>query len=73
MALLKVFGVKIVGFSAGVPRHVVSKADTISSSDYDASAFIEKTGIREVRVSDDFTASDLCLAAAEQLIVDLGW
>jgi 3-oxoacyl-[acyl-carrier-protein] synthase-3 len=73
MALLNVKGVRIVGFSAGVPKQVVSKADTISSSDYDASDFIEKTGIKEVRVSDDFTASDLCFAAAEKLIGDLGW
>ena len=73
MALLNVKGVRIAGFSAGVPKQVVSKADSISSSDYDASAFIEKTGIKEVRVSDEFTASDLCYAAAERLLQDLGW
>lgn len=73
MALLNVKGVKIVGFSAGVPRQVVSKTDSINSSDYDASDFIEKTGIKEVRVSDEFTASDLCFAAAEKLLQDLGW
>ena len=73
MALLKISGVKIAGFSAGVPKQVVSKADSISSSDYDASDFIEKTGIKEVRVSDDFTASDLCFSAAERLVDDLGW
>lgn len=73
MALLTVKGVRIAGFSAGVPKQIVSKIDSINSSDYDASEFIEKTGIKEVRVSDDFTASDLCLAAAEQLLQDLGW
>ena len=73
MALLHLKGVRIAGFSAGVPKQVVSKADSISSSEYDASDFIEKTGIREVRVSDEFTASDLCLAAAEKLLQDLGW
>ena len=73
MALLSIKGVRIVGFSAGVPKQVVSKTDSISSSDYEASDFIEKTGIREVRVSDEFTASDLCFAAAEKLIIDLGW
>lgn len=73
MALLNVKGVRIAGFSAGVPKQVVSKVDSISSSDYDASDFIEKTGIKEVRVSDEFTASDLCFAAAEKLIIDLGW
>ncbi len=73
MALLNVKGVRITGFSAGVPKQVVSKADSINSSDYDASDFIEKTGIKEVRVSDEFTASDLCFAAAERLLQDLGW
>ena len=73
MALLNVKGVRIAGFSSGVPKQVVSKADSINSSDYDASDFIEKTGIKEVRVSDEFTASDLCYAAAERLLQDLGW
>ena len=73
MALLNVSGVRIAGFSAGVPKQVVSKADTVKSIEYDASEFIEKTGIKEVRVSDEFTASDLCLAAAEKLMADLKW
>ena len=73
MALLNVKGVRIAGLSSGVPKLVVSKADSINSSDYDASDFIEKTGIKEVRVSDEFTASDLCYAAAERLLQDLGW
>ena len=73
MALLQVKGVRIVGVAAAVPKQVVSKVDTVKSADYDASEFVEKTGIKEVRVSDEFTASDLCLAAAEQLISDLGW
>ena len=73
MAFLEIKNVRIAGFSAGVPKQIVSKIDSINSSDYDASEFIEKTGIKEVRVSDDFTASDLCLAAAEKLLQDLGW
>lgn len=73
MSLLTVKGVRIAGFSAGVPKQIVSKIDSINSSDYDASEFIEKTGIKEVHVSDDFAASDLCLAAAEKLLQDLGW
>lgn len=73
MALLKTKGVRIAGISACVPKQIVSKAETISSEEYDASEFIEKTGIKEVRVSDEFTASDLCLAAGERLLADLGW
>lgn len=73
MALHNIKGVRITGFSAGVPKQIISKADSISSADYDASDFIEKTGIKEVRVSDEFTASDLCVAATEKLLVDLAW
>lgn len=73
MALLNVIGVRIAGFSAGVPKQIVSKEESVMSSDYDASDFIEKTGIKEVRISDEFTASDLCLPAAERLLTDLGW
>ncbi len=73
MALLKVKGVRIAGLSAGVPKQVVQKSETVHSSDYKASDFIEKTGVKEARISDEFTASDLCYAAAEKLVEDLGW
>lgn len=64
---------KIVGFAAGVPKTVISSEDAIHSADYDAASFIETTGIKERRISNDFTTSDLCCAAAERLISDLGW
>lgn len=64
---------KISGISAGVPKNTVKSEDLNLSADYDAAAFIETTGIRERRYSNDFTTSDLCYAAAERLIADLGW
>ncbi len=64
---------KIAGIAAGVPKNVVKSEDLNLSADYDAAAFIETTGIRERRFSNDFTTSDLCCAAAEKLIADLGW
>ena len=71
MAFLNVKNVAVVGMSAGVPKQIMP---TISTTDkYDASAFVETTGVIEKRYSNDFTTSDLGLAAAEQLIADLKW
>ena len=64
---------KIAGFAAGVPKSVTRSEDAIHSDDYDAASFIETTGIKERRISNNFTTSDLCCAAAEKLISDLGW
>ena len=64
---------KISGIAAGVPKNIVKSEDLNLSADYDAAAFIETTGIRERRYSNEFTTSDLCYAAAERLIADLGW
>ena len=71
MAFLKFNNTRIVGISAGVPSHV---EPTVSTTDkYAAEEYMQTTGILEKRFSNDFTTSDLCLAAAEQLITDLGW
>ena len=71
MAFLEFKGVRIVGFSAGVPKHVAVN-ESVASKDYDAADFIATTGVRERRIG-DFTTSDLCLAASEQLLADLQW
>ena len=73
MALFRVPRVSVRGFSACVPKQIVSVANTSKSEDYDAADFSQKTGVRQAHLSNDFTASDLCLAAAERLIADLGW
>ena len=73
MALLEFKNVRIAGISAGVPKKIVNNLELKNlSKDYDAAAFVEATGVKERRV-DNFTTSDLCLVAAEQLIKDLNW
>jgi len=73
MAFLSVKNVRIAGISAGVPLRKINNLDIQDlSADYEAKDFVEVTGVLERRV-DDYTTSDLCLSAAEQLIKDLEW
>ena len=73
MAFFEFKNLKISGIAAGVPKNIVRSEDINLSDDYDAKAFVETTGIKERRYSNDYTTSDLCYAAAEKLIADLGW
>ena len=77
MAFLEYKNVRIAGISAGVPENVASnytlKPGIDISSDYTAKAFVETTGVEERRCSDTLCTSDLCFAAAEKLIAELGW
>lgn len=71
MAFLEFKNVRIAGISAGVPKHIMK---TVSTTDqYGDEEFIQTTGVKEKRYSNDLTTSDLCYAAAEQLIEDLSW
>ena len=71
MAFLKFNNSRIVGIAAGVPSVV---EPTISTTDaYDASDYMETTGVIEKRHSEDFTTSDLCQAAANSLLKEIGW
>lgn len=71
MAFLRFNNSRVVGISAGVPQHV---EPTVSTTDkYAAEEYMQTTGILDKRFSNDFTTSDLCLAAAERLIFDLSW
>lgn len=71
MAFFKFNNVRIVGFAAGVPKHVESAISTTDK--YDTQAYVETTGVIERRYSNDYTTSDYCQAAAERLMHDLGW
>ena len=77
MAFLEFKNVRIAGISAGVPENVISNYDLKSgidiSSDYSPEAFVETTGVRERHCSNTLCTSDLCFAAAEKLIAELGW
>lgn len=71
MAFFKFTGSRIVGISACVPEHVEPTIST--STAYDREAYMAATGILEKRWSNDYTASDLCQAATEKLMEELGW
>lgn len=74
MAFLEFKNVRIAGISAGVPKHKVCNLDIKDiSADYDSAAFVETTGVLERRLDEALTTSDLCVAAAEKLLCDLGW
>jgi len=72
MAFLKFKNIRIAGFSAGVPKNIIVN-DFVQSKDYNAEDFVATTGVKQRRVSTEFTTSDLCSAAAEKLLQDLGW
>lgn len=75
MAFLKVDNVRIAGMATAVPRLKVSNVDADSGAalNYDAADFIATTGVRERRNDPALKTSDLCTAAAQKLIADLGW
>lgn len=75
MAYVNIPNVRVVGISAGVPKRVINNLDVPYriSEDYDNKDFVATTGVIERHVSTNITTSDLCYAAAEQLISDLEW
>lgn len=74
MAFLEFKNVRIAGVAACVPKRKVCNLDIKDiSADYDSAAFVEATGVLERRLDEELTTSDLCVAAAEKLISDLGW
>ena len=72
MAYIQYEGVGITAMSAAVPRRVVKGREyTEVFSKEEANEIVDKTGIEERRFADEDTcSSDLCCAAAEQLIAD---
>lgn len=74
MALFIIKNVRIRGISASVPHTKVSTYDYDFFNHEEAEAFIKTVGIESRYVADDNEcASDLCQAAAENLIHDLNW
>jgi len=77
MAYIEFKNVRIAGIAAGVPKIIAdnlhpSDQDNISH-EYSPEEYVKTTGVKERRVSTVLTTSDLCYAAAEQLIRDLNW
>lgn len=78
MAFLSFKNVRIAGIAAGVPKNIISNLDLKSgdgniSSEYTPEDFVKVTGVKERRISDVLTTSDLAYEAAEKLIADLAW
>ena len=77
MPFLEFKNIRIAGICAGVPKTAFSnytlQPGIDISPDYSANAFVETTGVEERRISETLCTSDLCFAAAEKLIAELGW
>lgn len=74
MAYLSYPAVRVVGVSACVPRQIESNWTSSLIPDTEREKLISTTGIEEKRVAPQgVCSSDLCQAAAEKLIAELGW
>ena len=74
MALFTVNNVKIVGFSATVPKYEESNWDYDALSASEQKLLIKTTGIEKRRIAQNgTTTSDLCFHSAKELILKLGW
>lgn len=74
MSFLCIKNIRIAGLSAGVPENIIETDtyDLLTKDQIDH--FLESTGVeRRRRASANQCTSDLCVAAAERLISDLGW
>lgn len=74
MAFLSVKNTKIRGIAACVPKHILENKQSPLFDTESLAAFINGTGVeRKRKATADTCTSDLCVAAAEQLIKDLQW
>ncbi|WP_455665227.1 ketoacyl-ACP synthase III [Phocaeicola sp.] len=75
MAFLHTTNLSIKGIAACVPKMVEeNRESSVFHSTEECEKFIQTTGIeRRRRAADSICTSDLCLAAAEKLLIDLKW
>ena len=74
MARWNIHNVRITGVSACVPKEVVHSEDFPFFDKEGAEVFNNTVGILERRLGpDSLCASDMCQAAAEKLLAELGW
>jgi 3-oxoacyl-[acyl-carrier-protein] synthase-3 len=74
MAFLEIKNVRIAGISACVPKEIEENLTLpLFSSEEEAEKFIVTTGVERRHISKKYLTSDLCCAAADKLISDLGW
>lgn len=72
MASIKIKNIKVSGISAAVPKEIVENENSTVFPAEDVKKFVNTTAVARFRVGPECT-SDLCYAAAEKLIADLGW
>jgi len=74
MALFSVPAVRVAGISTAVPKKEISNWDYDLISIDERKLLIQTTGVEKKRIVENgTTTSDLCFAAAEKLISELGW
>lgn len=74
MARWNIHNVRMTGVSACVPKEVVHSEDFPFFDKEGAEVFNNTVGIRERRLGpDSLCTSDMCQAAAEKLLAELGW
>lgn len=74
MARWTIKNVRLAGVSACMPKHIVKTADIPLFNAEEAAVFDNTVGIRERRIGPEtLCASDMCQAAAEKLLADMGW
>jgi 3-oxoacyl-[acyl-carrier-protein] synthase-3 len=74
MAKWEIKNVNIAGVSMAVPEHTVKTAEIDLFSPEEAETFDNTVGIKSRHIAPDtMCASDMCQAAGEKLIEELGW
>lgn len=75
MATFKIKNVRFAGVSACVPKtRLENKNSQLFGNEEEKMRYIETVGVNTRHVTDQYTcSSDLCYAATEQLLNDLGW
>lgn len=74
MARWCIKNVRFAGVSACMPKEVVKTADLGVLNKEEALTFDNTVGIKERRIGPDtLCASDMCQAAAEKLLAEMGW
>ena len=74
MARWEIKNVRLAGVSMAVPKEIVRTEDFDFFSAEEAETFNKTVGIKQRHIAPDTVcASDLCFAAAEKLLAELGW
>lgn len=74
MARWEIKNVNIAGVAMAVPEHTVKTADIDLFTKEEAELFDNTVGIKSRHIAPDtMCASDMCQAAGEKLLAELGW